>query len=89
MSTTTVTSAGQVTLPEEVREHLHLVEGDRVEFIIETDGQVHLRPASSSVRELAGFLHRPDLPSCTVEEMTENMARYIAEDNERIRKGED
>lgn len=33
----------QLTLPAEVREALHLSEGDEVEFTVEPDGQVTLR----------------------------------------------
>ena len=41
-----------------------------------------------SVRRLFGLLNRPGLRAPSVEEMTENMADSIAEDNERIRRGE-
>jgi antitoxin PrlF len=89
MSTATITSKGQITLPKEVRDHLRVAEGDRLDFLIEPEGEVRLRPVGRSVRELFGVLRRPNQPACTVEEMTENMAAYIAEDNERIRRGED
>lgn len=45
-------------------------------------------PPVGSVRRLFGLLNRPGLRAPTVEEMTENMADSIAEDNERIRRGE-
>jgi hypothetical protein len=45
-------------------------------------------PPVGSVRRLFGLLNRPGLRAPTVKEMTENMAEYIAEDNERIRRGE-
>lgn len=88
MPTATVTSKGQITLPRQVREHLHLAEGDRVDFQIDLEGEVRLLPIRHSVLELAGFLRRPDRPAQSVEEMTENMAASIAEDNQRIRRGE-
>lgn len=40
----TVTSKGQITIPSEVRSHLGLRKGDRVEFDI-GDGTAILRPA--------------------------------------------
>jgi AbrB family looped-hinge helix DNA binding protein len=89
MPTATVTSKGQITLPRQVREHLRLTEGDRVDFVIEPGGEVLLRPVGRSVLELFGILRRRDRPACTVDEMTENMAATIAEDNERIRRRED
>jgi len=39
-----VTDAGQITLPEAIRNHLKLVGGSRVEFIIDEGGQVKLIP---------------------------------------------
>lgn len=34
MSTATLTSKGQTTVPKEIREHLRLHAGDRIEFVI-------------------------------------------------------
>jgi AbrB family looped-hinge helix DNA binding protein len=44
MKTSSVSSKGQVTIPQEVRIRMGLKEGDRVEFVIE-NGQTILRPA--------------------------------------------
>ena len=89
MATATITSKGQITLPKQVREHLHLSEGDRVDFEIDAEGGVRLRPVGRSVRELAGLLRRPNRPAQTIEQMTENMAASVAEDNLRIRRREE
>jgi antitoxin PrlF len=43
----TLSSKGQVTIPQEIRRRLGLKEGDRVEFVIE-DGRTILRPARHS-----------------------------------------
>ena len=59
MATATVTSKGQVTIPQPVRRHLHLEEGDKLEFTIEDDGSVRVRTIKGSVRDLFGFLKRP------------------------------
>jgi antitoxin PrlF len=85
----TITSKGQITLPRQVREHLHVSEGDRVDFLIDAEGEVRLRPIGRSVRELAGLLRRPDRPAVTLEQMNEGMAASIAEDNLRIRRREE
>ncbi|APU13079.1 AbrB/MazE/SpoVT family DNA-binding domain-containing protein [Actinoalloteichus fjordicus] len=37
----------QLTLPPEVRDALHLIEGDEVEFTVHADGQVTLRGMTS------------------------------------------
>jgi len=44
MKTSSVSSKGQVTIPQEVRIRMGLKEGDRVEFVIE-NGQTVLKPA--------------------------------------------
>lgn len=56
MAVSTITSKGQTTIPGEIRRHLKLKAGDRVEFIVEADGKVVLVPATADVRELKGFL---------------------------------
>ena len=87
MAIATVTSKGQITLPKEVREHLHLTEGDRVEFVIEGEGKVHVRPVAGSVRSLFGCLRDARRASPSLEEMEERLLDALAEDNERIRRG--
>lgn len=59
MSTATLTSKGQTTVPKEIRDHLHLRPGDRLEFVIEEDGRVVVLPVSFDASELAGILPRP------------------------------
>lgn len=56
MPVSTITSKGQTTIPGEIRRHLKLKTGDRVEFIVERDGKVVLVPATVDVRELKGLL---------------------------------
>ncbi len=46
MKTSSVSSKGQVTIPQEVRVRMGLKEGDRVEFVIDR-GQTVLRPVRS------------------------------------------
>lgn len=75
MPTATLTTKGQITLPKEVRERLHLGSGDRVNFIIESDGRVILQPATVRVTELKGLLHRKGQRPVSVEEMNEAVMR--------------
>lgn len=88
MSTATLTSKGQITLPKEIREHFHLSEGDRVEFVIAEDGEVLLRPMMSSIQRLFGIVHRPGAPALSLEEIDEGIGAHLAEEDERIRRGE-
>ncbi len=85
MSTATITSKGQLTLPKEVRDDLQLREGDRVSFE-KVDGRYVLRPQNKSVMDLAGILHRPGEKSMSVEEMDEALGEALREDDDRIRK---
>jgi len=87
MAVATVTSKGQITLPKEVREHLHIAEGDRVDFQIERDGRVRLAPVSGSVRDLYGCLHRVDIAPPSLEDLEEALMESLAADDERIRRG--
>jgi antitoxin PrlF len=68
MALSTITSKGQTTIPGEIRRHLKLKAGDRVEFIVEPDGKVVLVPATVDVSELKGLL-APAPRRVTLEEM--------------------
>lgn len=85
MSTATVTSKGQITLPKDVRDDLHLKEGDRVAFE-KIDGRYVLRPQNRNIMEFAGILHRPDQKAMTIRDMDEALGKALAEDDERIRR---
>ena len=68
MSTSTVTSKGQTTIPKDIRKRLNLHPGDRLEFVIDEDGRVLVLPASIDAAELAGML-KPPARQVTVEDM--------------------
>ena len=69
MFSTAVSDTGQITLPEEIREHLMLVSGSRVEFVIDEDGQVKIFPINVAVETLSGILHRPGMQRASLEDM--------------------
>ena len=69
MLITTVTETGQITLPEEIRAYLRLVNGSRVEFVIDEDGQVKLFPLNVTVDNLSGILHRPSMRRASLEDI--------------------
>jgi antitoxin PrlF len=68
MSTSTLTSKGQTTIPKDVRKRLNLHPGDRLEFVIDEDGRVLVLPASIDASELAGML-KPPVRRVSVEDM--------------------
>lgn len=69
MLSATVTETGQITLPQEIRDRLKLVNGSKISFIIDEDGQVKLFPLNVPVQDLSGILHRPGMKKATLKEM--------------------
>jgi antitoxin PrlF len=67
MSIATLTSKGQVTIPKDVRDALRLRQGDRLEFVVEDDGTIRVRPLTVDIRNLFGILSADR--SVTVDEM--------------------
>jgi AbrB family looped-hinge helix DNA binding protein len=59
----TITSKGQVTIPAEVRKHLGLNKREKIAFVIDEEGDVHLKaphyPTVASLRGAAGSLRHP------------------------------
>lgn len=55
MSTATLTSKGQITIPVEVRNHLKVDAGDRVEFVLIAPGRYEFMAANSEVSALKGM----------------------------------
>ena len=74
MLSTTVTETGKITLPKEIQEHLRLVSGSQVEFVIDEAGQVKLFPLNVAVETLSGILHRPGRQRTSIEEMESAIA---------------
>lgn len=71
MPTATVTSKGQITLPKKVREHLGVQAGDAVDFVIDADGGVRVRPGHTHVGTLRGLLQRGGRRPVSVERMND------------------
>lgn len=59
MTTTTLTSKGQLTLPKAIRDQLRLRTGDRLEVTVREDGVILLEPAMVEVARLKGILPKP------------------------------
>src|SRR3954465_10580787 len=59
----TITSKGQITVPILVRKQLGLGPGDKLAFVLENDGEIHVRPAQypdlDALQGAAGSLDRP------------------------------
>ena len=73
MTTATITSKGQVTIPKDVRIRLGIDTGDRVEFVEIQDGVFQIVAATRDVQALKGIVPRPKKP-VTVEAMKQAIA---------------
>ena len=62
MTTATITSKGQVTIPKDVRIRLGIDTGDRVEFVEIQDGVFQIVAATQDVQALKGIVPRPKKP---------------------------
>ncbi|WXU00208.1 MAG: hypothetical protein Ctma_0919 [Catillopecten margaritatus gill symbiont] len=77
MSFATVTSKGQVTIPKDIRQFLHLNAGDKIEVVATKNGEAVIRPISKTVDEVFCSLKRPNQRSISVEEMDEGIEQYL------------
>jgi len=77
MSTATVTSKGQITIPAAVRVALDLEAGDRVEFVEVEPGRYELIAATRSVSALKGMFGKAR-KRVSVDEMNEAIAAHGA-----------
>lgn len=71
----TLTSKGQTTIPKSIRDHLGLQAGDQLDFVIEADGRVTLRPATHDVMDLAGLLRQKGKKTISLEEMQQGVLK--------------
>jgi len=74
---TTITSKGQITLPKKIRDMLNLRPGQRVEFIMDSQGNIRMIPLKFSITELKGMVPRPQ-KAVTLEEMNEAIEKEAA-----------
>ena len=74
MTTATITSKGQLTLPKEIRTALGVGPGDRVDFVRMEDGNFAVLPATKSVKSLKGLIPRPK-KAVSLEDMDKAIAR--------------
>lgn len=81
MPAATLSSKGQLVIPKSLREQLGLKPGDSVDFIIQENGDVLIRPAAQDVQKLKGMLYRAGRKPVSIEEMNtavKNRKRRVA-----------
>ena len=72
MATATMTSKGQMTVPRVIRVRLRIGAGDRLDFVVNEQGDVVVRPAKGDITSLRGLLASPRSKKrrVTIEDMT-------------------
>lgn len=73
MSTATVTSKGQITIPADVRQALQVEAGDRVKFLEVEPGRFEVVAATRSVTELKGMFGKAG-KTVSIDEMNRTIA---------------
>jgi len=74
MPATTLTSKGQVTIPKSIREQLRLRTGQRLDFQLDSDGRLIVKPRERDIRELKGIVRWGRKRAVSIEEMNEAIA---------------
>ena len=86
MSSATLTSKGQITLPVEIRKEMGLKSGDRLHFIKNPEtGAYQMTRKTGSIMDLKGIC-KYDGPLVTIEQMNRDIAQFHADDDERIKR---
>ena len=74
MSTATITSKGQLTIPKNVRESMHIGSGDRIEFIKIDDEHYEIFAITRDIQNLKGIIKRKNKASISIEDMNTAIA---------------
>jgi AbrB family looped-hinge helix DNA binding protein len=81
MSLSTLTSKGQITIPKELRESMSIDAGDKIEFIINEQNEVVIKPITKKAIDVFGQLNKyiKNKP-VSIEEMNEAIASQFKKD---------
>ena len=77
MSQSTITSKGQITIPKDVRNVLHLESGSKVDFLITDNGEAIMRPLSKTTEDVFGILSSPKRKKVSVKEMDRGLKKIF------------
>lgn len=73
MTTATLSSKGQITIPKMIRDRHHLKAGDKIEFLEDEQGVVTIWPVTQSVTKLKGLIAKREKP-VSIEDMNHAIA---------------
>ena len=77
MPASTVTSKGQVTVPQSIRRRLGIRPGDRLSFAVRDDGVIEVQAETGDLMALAGSM-KPKVTGVTLDDMDEAIAAGAA-----------
>ncbi len=69
MSESTLTSKGQTTVPQPIRDALHALPGTKLQWHLMPDGAIIVRAKTNSLADMAGCLRAPKGKRVRVEDM--------------------
>jgi len=74
MSTAMITTKGQVTIPKNVRDTLHVQMGDRIEFIQINEERYEIIAVTKNVEQLKGIVKSKNKKAVSIDEMNNTLA---------------
>jgi len=83
MVRSSLSTKGQLVVPKAIRERLGLHAGDKVDFIVQDNGDVVLRPAIVHVQSLRGCLRPRNGKVASLEEMERAIREGASEGYDR------
>jgi AbrB family looped-hinge helix DNA binding protein len=81
MALATMTTTGQITIPKEIRELLHLHSGDKIDFFIKENGEAVIRPMSRKVDDVFCKLKNIKNKAVSIEEMNQAIQSRFKENH--------
>ncbi len=75
MASATLTSKGQVTIPKEIRDYLHLYPGDQIDYVVEKNGTVTIHAATINVMQLKGILKSKISKAVSIKDMEDAIVK--------------
>ena len=77
MSSATITSKGQTTIPVDIRRGMGLQPGDQIEFHLLSDGSATMRVKRGTLKDFIGVLRRESQPPLSPQAMDAGIARTM------------
>jgi len=74
MSAAMITTKGQVTIPKNVRDTLHVQMGDRIEFIQISEERYEIIAVTKNVEQLKGIVKGKNTKAVSIDEMNNAIA---------------